>query len=123
MVSTSCRASSSEVTTPKFPLPPRSAQNRSSLSYSLAVRMRPAAATTSAFRKRSRSRAGRQRGKGGERPVAQPGRFHRDGRLDGPPGRPGTTVRVADEGAQLGVDPEELGEQVALPGACRGGQG
>ena len=41
------------VTTPKLPPPPRSAQNRSAFSFSLAVRTRPSAVTTSAERRLS----------------------------------------------------------------------
>ena len=37
-----------DVTTPKLPPPPRSAQNRSGFSLSDAVTMRPSASTTSA---------------------------------------------------------------------------
>src|ERR671922_1897118 len=43
-----CRRNSNDVTTPKLLLPPRSPQNRSSFSSSLAVRNRPSAVTTSA---------------------------------------------------------------------------
>ena len=48
MVSTSWRPNSSAVTAPKLPPPPRRAQNKSSFSCSLAVRIRPSAVTTSA---------------------------------------------------------------------------
>src|SRR5262245_7515525 len=45
---TGCKVNSKEVTTPKFPPPPRSAQNRSAFSLLLAVRTAPSAVTTSA---------------------------------------------------------------------------
>ena len=47
---------SSEVATPKFPPPPRIAQNRSSCSRALAVRNRPSAVTTSIERRVSSDR-------------------------------------------------------------------
>src|SRR5919197_1382998 len=48
MVSTGCSRNSSDVTTPKLPPPPRSAQNRSGCSFSLAMTTLPSAVTTSA---------------------------------------------------------------------------
>ena len=52
-MSTGCKRYSSDVTTPKFPPPPRSAQKRSSFSLSLAVTNFPSAVTTSAERRLS----------------------------------------------------------------------
>src|ERR1700756_2322201 len=46
--STGCSAYSNEVTTPKFPLPPRSPQNKSGCSSRLAVKSLPSAVTSSA---------------------------------------------------------------------------
>src|SRR5208337_2481805 len=53
---TGWRRNSNSVTTPKFPPPPRSAQNRSGYSVSLAVVMWPSARTTSADSKLSQDR-------------------------------------------------------------------
>ena len=47
-VPTSWPRNSNDVTTPKFPPPPRSAQNRSGCSWPLAVTNEPSASTTSA---------------------------------------------------------------------------
>lgn len=47
-VSTGCSRKPNEVTMPKFPPPPRSAQNRSAFSVSLVVTKLPSASTTSA---------------------------------------------------------------------------
>ena len=72
-----------------------------------------------AFPERSRSVAASQSREGGERPVVQPRRVHRNGRLDRPAGAAHRSRPVARERAQLRVDAEELGEQVALS-AVRG---
>ena len=45
---TGCSRYSNDVTTPKLPPPPRSAQKRSGLSFALALRNSPSAVTTSA---------------------------------------------------------------------------
>ena len=46
-VSTGCKRYSNDVTTPKLPPPPRTAQNRSAFSPALAVTKRPSASTMS----------------------------------------------------------------------------
>jgi hypothetical protein len=48
IVLTGCALNSKDVTTPKLPLPPRSAQKRSAFSLALAVTKPPSAVTTSA---------------------------------------------------------------------------
>ena len=50
---TGCSANRNELTTPKFPPPPRSAQNRSGCSWADARTMSPSAVTTSASRRLS----------------------------------------------------------------------
>ena len=52
-VLTGCSRNKKEVTTPKLPPPPRSAQNRSGLVLSLAVTRLPSASTSSASRRLS----------------------------------------------------------------------